>query len=296
MTVFFIILIHLIFTIVYRFASNPTVTSIEYRTLENMQMPQILVCQDRSFRLKFLEERNISRDLAKYILRLLSYLYMSKKLNKEAEQLEEEYQNLLDAYPRRDVRQLFFEGGPNCSDMFVECTHSFSPLNCCQWAKEVLYLGKGKCFLFDTLEAQMWPGSGFNAKIRLEPEAYFSGDGAGSGISLLIFPSYNAFQSYRQHITITPGYRALFELDKKVTISSNSILRTVCNGSAEKMRPKIDCIDECIWSERSITCGCNYAGDVSALQREFFKICSPKERYMCDERFGTILNQVNCLH
>ncbi len=281
-------LVYLLVSIIWRFANNPTVTSIESKMMDNMEMPKVQVCQDRQLSMSFLKQKNISDRLALYIQAVIRLPgpKMEEFSAEEQDELDQQYQRLLQAYPNKDVRKLFFEAGPNCSSLFVQCLNVFDDaLDCCQNLVEKIDMVGGKCFLFNRLSPQVWPSRGLRVKVQLNLDDYFpSLNSITNGITLKIYPSYNPFEV--SEVKIPAGYHALIELEKEVTVLTNSLLSTVCNGSTDKDKSEFWCSGECMLKKVLDIYGCYYLTDLSAFNRKFFRVCSHKEVSLIDHHAG----------
>ncbi len=285
----FSLLVCLLVRIIWRFANNPTVTSINFKVMEE-EAPKVLVCQGRYLRLSFLKQKNISDRLAHYIQAVLGGRRKRMRFSPEEEgELDQQYQRLLQAYPNEDVRELFMEAGPNCTSMFTQCMdgyEEYDALGCCQnLLEEKVDKARGKCFLFNRHSEMPRPGIGLWATVRLKLDDYFpSVNDDMIGLVLKIYPSYNPFEL--TEVKIPPGYHALFELEKEVTIMANSPLRTVCNGSSEKS--EFQQLDECRLEKDVDIYGCSRdLLDLSAFNGRFFRVCSPKEFARIDRMMDT---------
>ncbi len=274
------LLVYLMVRITLRFAKNPTVTSIDSKSMDSMEMPKVLVCQDRQLSLSFLNQKNISDRLADYIQTLL-WIPGTKRKGfslEEQNELDQQYQKLLQGYQNKDVRKLIFEAGPNCSSMFIQCSNGFDDaLDCCQNLEEKIDFLRGKCFLFNKLSPQTMPGIGLRVKVRLNLDDYFpSAISETLGLTLKIYPSYNPFRV--EEMKIPHGYQALISLEKEVTVLVNSPLSTVCNSSADKDKSACWCSQECAVKKVVDLYGCHdMLLDPSASDGRFFPVCSPKD-------------------
>ncbi len=81
----FSLLVCLLVSIIRRFANSPTVTSTSSKVMRRMEMPKVLVCQDRTLSLSFLNQKNISDKLAHYILQILELSKTMKGFSPEEE-------------------------------------------------------------------------------------------------------------------------------------------------------------------------------------------------------------------
>ncbi len=281
----FSLLFCLLFRIIWRFANNPTVTSIETKMWELMEIPKVLVCQGRFLRLSFLKQKNISERLADYIQEALQLpgrnrLWFSPE---EEDEIYPQYKRLLEAYPNKDLRELLFEAGPNCSTMFIKGTDAhrdYDAFDCCQnLLEERIDRMRGKCFLFNSLRPQYHPGfRGLGVRVRLNPDDYLPPSPSIDdmmGLIVKIHPRYNPFEM--TEVKIPLGNHASFELEKEVTVLSNSPFKTVCNESTEMQdKSELWCREECCLEKYVDVYDCYDLTDLSALNGRFFGTCSTR--------------------
>ncbi len=274
--VFAICLVSLIANITKNYFANPTVTDITISKPANqMEMPKVIVCQDRKLSLAFLEKHNISDALAAYIEQVIA---KPPELSPNDE-LEKEYKELLKQFPKADVREVFFEGGPNCSFLLAHCSQNGKPMNCCEEADNMFDRTKGKCFLFKNLTDQEYPDTGFEVEMKLTPEEYFFSPSRRNtiGITIKILPSYNPLET--SEITVPPGFKAMFQIEKEEVKIVNGLLESLCDERSPKNKDASWCESECKLKLMAELSNCTLAVDISALKGEManLPICSPKE-------------------
>ncbi len=266
-------LIGQIMSITISYSKHSMVTStIVSEPLDCMKMPKVLICQDLKLSVRFLKEHNISDALAGYIEQLFS----SPSRIEADDELEKQYKQLLTWMPNGDVRQVFLQAGPNCSFLLAHCSMGKRPFNCCDAAEEKIDLKKGKCFLFNNLTDQKFPGSGLFVEARLSPDKYFyipSHLRPTIGLTLRIFPSYDPFDP--GEVKIPPGYKAMFEVEKEQTEIENGPFVDSCDEKAPANEATVSCRRKCFFEMATLRFNCTRPVDVSVLS-ENAPICSPK--------------------
>ncbi len=274
---------YILFETIQRFIHKPTVTSVEIVQQKFMKMPEILICQDRSLRLKFLAKNNISEQLAMYIQ--LSLLIPegapdTSYTEEEEMELEKQYHLLMHRFPQQDVRELFLAAGPNCESMFTKCAHNYEPMNCCKATSVKIDPIWGKCFLFKNLTNQIWPVYGVVFEVTFNPKEYVAsyGSSTGLGISIRIQPQYDQF--YGSDVKIPVGHLANIELEREVIYYENTILQTVCDPACDAYGPK-NCVGACYLKRGLELCHCSAELYDQSARSDIFEICSPAQAKKC---------------
>ncbi len=226
-------LVYVLYHTVYQFLKRPAITTTDIVSFKEMNMPDILICQEQSLRLDFLAQRNISHKLGNYIQKIL-YTTKGPSTNNYTDQewleLEHEYWHAMKSFPKEDVRELFLNATPECSSLFIECAHRFQPKKCCEGVKVTVDPMHGNCFLFTNISAQIWPETGLFLKLKHQPKEYLpqpAFDNIAEGVSVRIQAQYDPFNT--NEVKASSGYLTSIEIGKEVHIYENTILKTVCD-------------------------------------------------------------------
>ncbi len=263
--------------VIGKFLDNATLTSTTISNpMKQMEMPKILICQTRQLSVEFLKKRNMSDSLLKYILRLMENI--EKQI--VTDEIDREYNTLLENFHDRDVRQFFFAAGPNCSSFLTNCFHNKEQFNCCQKVETKFDPKRGKCFLFGSSLPQKVRNQGLRVTIQLRLEDYMPRLNNDSiGLILKIYPRYNPFQQHE--IQLLPGYHYEVHLEKSVRILENSARNTQCNESMPNNTGHSVCQALYLMEVSLTECNCSSALDASAFQGRRHRICSPVEWRDC---------------
>ncbi len=242
-----------------------------------MDMPKVVICQERRLSRRFLKENGISDELAGYIELILA----NPRQMKVDEELEEQYRELMKRLPTGDVRKdVFFDGGPDCPSLLSRCINDGLEFNCCQQAKVKFDRKDGKCFLLDNVEPQTWPNLGLEVEAKLNPDAYFSSAAESQTIGLIvkIQSKYDPIEG-GGGIRIPPGYKAMLEIEKMVMkLVNGGFGDKQCEPSLAKNTPSSWCSAKCRMATVIRLYNCTRPVEVSFLDDgKLVPVCSPKD-------------------
>ncbi len=127
---------------------------------ENMEFPEILICNANLFNKTYLGNLNISESLTGYLYKA-SLPMESLDIDNFGENLqmnqhlEKQYQALLTMYPNYDIREFMVKAGVRCEAFLRHCMFNNSTrFNCCEKATSIISPIWGACFLFKGLGVQ----------------------------------------------------------------------------------------------------------------------------------------------
>ncbi|KAE9556176.1 hypothetical protein FO519_000664 [Halicephalobus sp. NKZ332] len=264
--------------IIVQFIEHPVVVSYFVKDAgQNLILPDVIICPFNRFNKTFLDEINITGDLAQY----LELTYPGPGQFPFQERLVEEYEKKYDKYDDQLKEILRKLGNMSFNELMrksaIDCSAFFQE-EVCQKAT-TLTTSTGKCFRIKG-KNQSGDGYGYGHKILITLPKHLYNPGINQMLNDGILVKLTEPNHGLDHdITFIPaGTHAIMPLSATVYDFIDDPPRYSCFDKGDSNYSRLVCFERCLTKTSEDICNCSLIPATNPGQMD---ICTPKQIYNC---------------